>query len=180
MKVKFVAFLAVIASIVTVSCKKETIAAKPVSSSSVSAATVADSIQAAISPWYVLGEYSTRGSRTIYNGQANENGDNIKLSLDYFGTKTMTVAPDKKHLLLPFGEQKYVNKGWAYVIRYDFDKKKVIAEPNDAMKSGIVPGSFESLYADYSPRYQSWTFQTRFTALDDNGNESEVIEPLGK
>ena len=48
------------------------------------------------------------------------------------------------------------------------------------MAAGIEPGSFETLYADYNAAYNSFTFQTRFTALEDNGDESEVIEPLVK
>lgn len=170
----------VLVVIVLASCKKEGTGTQPLSSSSSAALSATDSILQAIAPGYVLGEYSVRGSRTVYNGQANDAGDNIRMSLDYFGVKNMTVAPDKRHLSLPFGEGKYVSRGWAYLIGYDFEKGVITVEPNDKMKAGIIPGSFESLYVDYSPGYQSWTFQTRFTALEDKGDESEVVEPLGK
>lgn len=142
--------------------------------------TGADAVIEAIGPRDILGDYNCRGSRTIFNGQANDAGDNIRLILDYFAVKQMTVAPDKQHLLLPYGEPNYMSKGWKYVIGYNFTQKHITVEPNDVMKAAIVPGSFESLYAAYSPRYKSWTFRTRFTALADNGNESEVIEPMGK
>lgn len=167
-------------SIMVVSCKKEQTHTNAINSSSVSELSATDSILKAISPGYILGEYSSRGSRTVYDGEANDNGDNIKLILDFFATKTMTVAPDKKHLTIPFGEGKYTSRGWAYIIGYDFKKHSITVEPNDIMKREIQLGSFEALYATYDPQYQSWTFQTRFIALDDHGNESEVIEPMGK
>ena len=168
------------AVIVLAGCQKEETVTPVITSAPNVALSTTDSILQAIAPGYILGEYSVRGSRTVYNGQANDAGDNIRLSLDYFGVKNMTIAPDKKHLYLPFGEGKYVDRGWAYLIGYDFKKGVITLEPNDRMKAGIVPGSFEKLYADYLPVYQSWTFQTRFTALEDKGDESEVIEPLGK
>ena len=167
-------------SILLVSCKKEQTNKNAIKSSSNSELSVTDSILKAISPGYILGEYHSRGSRTVYDGQANDNGDNIKLILDFFATKTMTVAPDKKHLTIPFGEGKYTDRGWAYIIGYDFKKHSITVEPNDIMKCEIQPGSFEALYAAYERQYQSWTFQTRFIALEDHGNESEVIEPFGK
>jgi hypothetical protein len=170
----------VFAVIVFAGCKKEETGTQAITPAPNVALSTTDSILQAIAPGYILGEYSVRGSRTVYNGQANDNGDNIRLSLDYFGVKNMTIAPDKKHLYLPFGEGKYVDRGWAYLIGYDFKKGVITLEPNDKMKAGIVPGSFENLYADYLPVYQSWTFQTRFTALEDKGDESEVIEPLSK
>lgn len=170
----------VLVVIVLSGCKKEGAGTQALRSASSAGLSATDSIMQAIAPGYVLGEYSVRGSRTVYYGQANDAGDNMKLTLDYFGVKQMTIAPDKKHLALPFGEGKYVNRGWAYLIGYDFKKGAITVEPNDKMKAGIVPGSFEALYVDYLPGYQSWTFQTRFMALEDKGDESEVIEPLGK
>lgn len=161
-------------------CKKESVQQNSVDTNTMSAAvTSSDSIAKAINPFEILGEYSVRGSRTIYNGQANEEGDNIRLILDYFGTKKILPSADKKHLTCPYGEGGLADKGWKYIIGYDFKHKKITLEPNSAMAAEIVPGSFETLYADYSAAYNSFTFQTRYT-LKKDGNESEVIEPLAK
>ena len=87
---------------------------------------------------------------------------------------------DKKHLTCSFGYGYYIDKGWKYIIGYDFKNKQLTLAPNDAMAAGIEPGSFEVLYAAYDPSSKSFVFQTRFTALEDKGNESEMIEPLAK
>ena len=163
------------------SCKKETIQSSTVATGpAVTALTGSDSILRAINAVPVIGNYSTRGSQTIYDGQANPDGSNIKLILDFFIQKKILPSPDKGHLTCPVGYGKYMERGWKYVIGYDFKNKQLTLAPNEAMAAQIVPGSFETLYAVYDASSKSFVFQTRFTALEDNGNESEMIEPLVK
>jgi len=164
-----------------ISCRKEAVQDTSATNSAVNSdVTAGESILRVINLRSVLGEYSTRGSRTVYDGQANSNGDNITVIIDYFGVKKILPSADKKHLTCPYGEGKYVNRGWKYIIGYDFKRKQLTLAPNDAMAAEIVPGSFETLYAAYDAASNSFVFQTRFTALEDKGNESEVIEPLVK
>ncbi len=129
-------------------------------------------------PNKVLGLYSLRGSRTKYRGQANENGDNIILSLDYFGERTVVVSKADKVLTCGYGEPNLTNQGWKYVIHYNTSTKEIILTPNDTMTAAIKPNSFEMLYAVYNPVYHSFTFQTRYT--DTDGNENEVLDILNK
>lgn len=177
----FNVFFVGILMMTAVSCTKQVQQkSSAINSNEVANLSGSDSIMLALNPLKVIGEYSSRGSRTVYNGQANENGDNIRLILDFFATKKVLPSSDKKHLTCPYGEGKYVDRGWKYIIGYNYKTKQLTLAPNEAMAAGIVPGSFETLYAVYDAGFNSFTFQTRFTALEDNGNESEVIEPLGK
>jgi hypothetical protein len=128
----------------------------------------------------VTGNYQTRGSQTIYDGQANKDGSNISRILDFFIEKKIVPSPDKRHFTCPYGYGKYMEKGWKYMIGYDLKNNRVTLAPNAAMDAEIVPGSFKVLYAAYDAFSKSFTFQTRFTALEDNGNESEMMEPLVK
>jgi len=162
-----------------VSCKKEAVQNSPVTTSETSALTGSDSVLWALNA-LPIGTYAGKGSRTVYDGQANKNGDNIKVIMDFFVSKKIVPTADKKHLSCPFGYGFYVDKGWKYIIGYDFKKKQLTLAPNDVMAAEIVPGSFEALYAAYDASSKSFVFQTRFIALEDNGNESEMVEPLGK
>lgn len=162
-----------------VSCKKEAVQNSTVSTSETTTLTGSDSIFRALN-FLPIGTYSTRGSRTVYDGQANKNGDNIKVIMDFFVNKKIVPAADKKHLTCLFGYGYYMDKGWKYIIGYDFKNKQLTLEPNDVMAAEIEPGSFEVLYAAYDASSKSFVFQTRFTALEDKGNESEMVEPLAK
>ena len=128
----------------------------------------------------VTGNYQTRGSQTIYDGQANEDGSNISRILDFFIEKKIVPSADKRHFTCPYGYGKYMQKGWKYIVGYDVKNNRVTLAPDAVMAAEIVPGSFKVLYAAYDASSKSFTFQTRFTALEDNGNESEMMEPLVK
>ncbi len=126
----------------------------------------------------VLGNYSLRGSRTKYRGQANAQGDNIILILDYFGERIIEPLRSEKALTCGYGEPNLTSQGWKYVIRYNPAKKEILLSPNDTMAAAIKPNSFEQLAAVYDARFGSFTFQTRYT--DSDGNENEVIDILNK
>ncbi len=163
-----------------VSCKKEAVQNSTVTTSETSTAlTGSDSILRAINV-LPTGQYSTRGSKTVYDGEANKDGSNIKVIIDFFATKKIVPAADKRHLTCPFGYGYYTDKGWKYIIGYDFKRRQLTLAPNDVMAAEIEPGSFETLYAAYDASSKSFVFQTRFIALEDNGDESEMIEPLAK
>ncbi len=173
--------LSVIGILAITSCRKD--AGLPVMTESatdkVSEASVAgESLAAAFSPYQVLGNYSLRGSRTKYRGQANENGDNISVIFDYFGERTLTELRSDKAVTCGYGEPNLTSQGWKYVIRYNPATKQILLSPNDTMAASIKRGSFEVLAAVYAPAYGSFTFQTRYT--DKDGNENEVIDILNK
>src|SRR5205814_1660549 len=124
---KNILFIVSLFSLFFISCRKDVFEkTAQTNSSAVSALTGSDSILKAINPFGIIGEYSTRGSRTVYDGQANENGDNMKLAIDFYGVKKILPSPDKKHLTCPYGEGKYVERGWKYIIGYDFKIKKIM------------------------------------------------------
>ena len=126
----------------------------------------------------VLGDYSLRGSRTKYRGQANDEGDNIIVILDYFGDRTIEPLRSEKALTCGYGEPNLTSQGWKYIIRYNPKTKEILLSPNDTMAAAIKPHSFEQLAAVYDAAFGSFTFQTRYT--DTEGNENEVIDILSK
>lgn len=143
--------------------------------------TTSDAISTAISPTGVLGTYLVRDSKTIFIGQANSTGSNEFIHLDYIDVpKKLLATADKKHLTMPYGPSNYVDSGWAYIIDYNVATKAITLTPNAAMIADIVPGSFETLFTFYDPKGKSGTFVTRFTALSDRGNETEISENFFK
>ena len=137
-----------------------------------------ESLSPSLSPASVIGNYSLRGSRTQYRGQANDQGDNISVIFDYAGTRPVTLSRTDKGLTCGYCSDGFVQKGWMYIIRIDPQSKQILLSPNDKMLAEIKPNSFETLYAAYDPVYQSFSFQTRYTATD--GNENEVVDLLNK
>lgn len=168
------------------SCRKDAGTPETVSTSSSAVSSLSGSsemlngneISLAISPSGILGTYSVRGSRTVYRGQANDNGDNIILSIDYINEKKILPSPETKSLTCGYGETNFVNQGWKYLIRYNKATGKITLAPNDVMAAAIKPNSFECLSASYDAVYKQFFFQTRFTNLD--GNENEVVDILAK
>lgn len=137
-------------------------------------------ISNAIDPSGFLGTYTVRDEKTIYQGQANPKSSNVLIHLSYLDVqKPVTVTTDHKHLTMPFGTD-YATNGWAYIIDYDKATKAIVLSPNQSMQKDIVAGSFETLSAVYDPKTKEGSFTTRFTALKDNGNESQVSESFWK
>ncbi len=174
--------LATVSMLILAGCSKN-ISSTPEAASlstekAVTESATSGSITSAFSPYKVLGNYSLRGSRTKYRGQANDQGDNIILSIDYIGERTVETLRDEKALTCGYGETNYVNMGWQYIIRYNPKTKEILLSPNDTMAAAIAPNSFEMLYAAFDPVSHSFTFQTRFT--DTDGNENEVLDILSK
>ena len=166
------------------SCSKDVVnqPAAPSLSSSATEKTVtaSDAISISLNPNGVLGDYTSHSEKTLYIGQANSTGSNVLLHLNYINLpKTMKAADDKKHLTTPFGASDSY-EGWQYIIGYNVATKQLVVTPNAAMTAAIVPGSFESLQATYSPSAKTWSFVTRFTALTDNGNETQINETFWK
>ena len=181
MKKTFLAFVpAILACALLTSCSKEAVTksgtevSNPATDKTVSSASSISDIAA---PVGFLGVYSVRDSKTIYKGQANADGSNEFIHLDYIDVpKTLSLAPDNKHLTMPYGPSNYVDSGWAYLISYDKATNIITLEPNAAMIADIVPGSFETRYSSYNPKTKEGSFLTRFTALSDKGNETEISE----
>ena len=123
----------------------------------------------------IIGNYSVRGSRTVYRGV--KDGDNIKLSLDYINEKRIVpLSKQDSSLTCGYGETGYVNKGWKYIITYDKATGQIKLAPNDVMAAAITPGSFQTLYTYYDPVFRTFNFQTIFNDL--NGDDNEVFEIL--
>ncbi len=128
-----------------------------------------------------LGVYTVQDEKTIFIGQANSQGTNVLLNLSYIQVPTtITPSEDKKHLTMPYGAAAYSDSGWAYIIGYNAATKSLTLEPNDAMIHDIVPNSFEVLAASYDPKRKEGSFVTRFTAIKDNGNETQLSESFFK
>lgn len=137
-------------------------------------------ISNAATPTGFLGEYTVRDEKTIYQGQANAQSSNVLIHLSYLDTKkSITPTADKKHLTMPVGTD-YATSGWAYIIDYDKATKTITLSPNPAMQKDIVVNSFETIAALYNPNTKEGSFTTRFTALKDNGNESQLSESFWK
>lgn len=164
------------------SCTKEaSVKSSTVNSNASANATMADKISAAIDPKGYLGVYTVRDSKTIYMGQANDDGSNVLIHLDYIDVKKSVLpTADKKHLTMPYGPSNYVDSGWAYIIDYDFKENHIVLSPNQAMLDDIVPGSFEVKFVRYFKELKQASFVTRFTALSDKGRETQITEFLYK
>lgn len=185
MKKSLLAFVpAAFACLLLTNCSKEAVSkSEPTVSTSASdkTAPLTDAIVNDLAPNGVLGQYMVRDSKTIYRGQANSQGSNEIIHLDYIEVpKTLSVAADKKHLTMPYGPSNYVDSGWAYLINYDKVTNIITLEPNAAMIADIEPGSFETLLATYNPKTKEGNFATRFTALSDKGNETQITEYFHK
>ena len=164
-------------------CEKNIDAAKPAASEQVAAGEVSSelNINEFINPSGVVGNYTVRDAKTIYIGQANDNGSNVLIHLDYIDvTKKIDLSENKKSLTSDYGPSTTNTQGWKYIISYDVKTKAIVLKPNDVMLAGIVPGSFEQLLAKYDTKAKKWVFVTRYTGLNDNGNESEVSETYWK
>ncbi len=165
-------------------CTKE--ATAPLRAAAVSISNSSDAITAdAINQWIelkgVLGTYTVRDEKTIFIGQANANGTNVLVHLDYLDVeKDIRPAADKKHLTCAYGPETTKTEGWAYLIGYNRNTHAIVLTPNEPMKAGIVPNSFKQLVATYDVPTETWTFVTRYTGLTDNGNESQVGETFWK
>lgn len=162
------------------SCKKEVISTPKPETLNVTASTAetikSSEISTALSPFGVSGKYFNRGSRTLYRGKAGV--DNAILSLDYFNEKKVAPSFNNKSLTCGYGETNLVNKGWQYIIRYDFKKGEIRLAPNDVMAAAIQPNSFKTVAATYDATTKTFTFMTRF--MDKDGNENEVLDILTK
>jgi len=169
-----------VGSIVLFSCKKEAISTpQPALTNAISGLSntaKSSDISNAISPSGILGTYGDRGSRTLFRGKAGV--DNAILSLDYFNSKKLVPSRDDKALVCGYGETNFVNQGWQYVIRYNFQKGEITLAPNDVMAAAIQPNSFKTVLAIYDPYSKTFNFMTSF--MDKNGNENQVMDILTK
>ena len=140
-----------------------------------------NNLAALSTPAGILGAYTVQDEKTVYKGQANPKGNNVLIHLDFINVPTnITTAPDKKHLTMPYGAAAYADSGWTYLIGYNAATKATTLAPNDAMINDIVPNSFEVLLAVYDSKTKQGSFITRFTALKDKGNETELSETFFK
>jgi hypothetical protein len=83
---------------------------------------------------------------------------------------------DNDHVLVPYGDPQFADRGWKYETTVDPATKEILLSPNDVMEAGIVPGSFQTALATFDPSSQIFNFITRFKEL--NGNRNEVGETL--
>lgn len=156
------------------SCKKEAVSTPAPALNEASMKT--SEISNAISPQGVLGNYFDRGSRTLYRGKKGPN--NAILAIDYINEKKITPSLDQKSLVCGYGETKFVNQGWKYLIRYNVRTGVITLAPNDLMAAAIQPNSFKSVAAIYDATTKTFNFLTRF--IDKDGNENEVFDILTK
>ena len=170
--------------LIMASCSKEITSKEttiPASANAQMSSVASTTISNAIEQNGFLGEYTVRDEKIVFIGQANPRGTNVFIQLAYLDVqKSITLTDDKKHLTMPYGPSTYTDAGWAYIIDYDKNTKSITLSPNAAMQKDIVAGSFETLAAVYDPKTKEGSFFTRFTALKDNGNETQISEGFWK
>jgi len=103
--------------------------------------------------------------------------DDNTLIFDFIVRKSFTKG-DNNRLLLPYGDDQFMSRGWKYEVLFDTSANEIFLFPNDKMKADIVAGSFTTVSAIFDPVTKDFIFITRFKEL--NGDKSEVAESIFK